>query len=363
MATKADQSPERLDLEEQREGLIVSEHQARYLWGAQLAEGRQVLDAGCGTGYGLRILEDAGASRVVGVDVSDEAVQHASKVAVGDNVDVFQADLRELPFSDGEFDLVVCFEVIEHVEDREAILDELSRVAGTDGILCISTPNRRVYPPGNPHHLHEYEPEEFEAALGERFANVSLYRQTAWLASAILADTESAAWGSTESLSPRAVKTAPRSPGEETFTIALAGQRELPSTGALLTLGEPFEVRWWEAQLDDVALQRRHERAEQGRVMLAVESELATAQSQIAQLRITLAEVKEWAADQMKQKVREQVKERDELEQQSEQIKEERRDYENRLSRAERTIDDITGSLSWRITSPLRRVKRLLGGG
>jgi hypothetical protein len=233
---------------------------------------------------------------------------------------------------------------------------------GGEGILCISTPNRRVYPPGNPHHLHEYEPEEIEVALGERFASVSLYRQTAWLASAILDDTESLAWGSAESFSPRTVKTAPRSPGEETFTIALAGNRELPSSGALLTLGEPFEVRWWETQLDDVTLQRGRERAEQGQVMLAIESELATAQSQIAQLRITLTEVKEWATEQVKKQLEERVKEQEELKEQGEQTREECRDYENRLRRAEGTIDDITGSLSWRITSPLRRLNRLLGG-
>ena len=177
MATHTEESPERLDTDGQGGRLIVSEHLGRYLWGAQLASGLKVLDAGCGTGYGLRILEAAGASRVVGVDLSTEAVAQASELSESKRIEVLQGDLAELPFSDGEFDLVVCFEVIEHVVEREAILDELMRVLGADGILCISTPNRRVYPPGNPHHVHEYEPEEFEQALAKRFAHVLLHRQ------------------------------------------------------------------------------------------------------------------------------------------------------------------------------------------
>jgi 2-polyprenyl-3-methyl-5-hydroxy-6-metoxy-1,4-benzoquinol methylase len=354
MASKTEQSPERLDLDEHRGDLIVSEHRGRYLWGAQLAPGLKVLDAGCGTGYGLGILEQAGASRVVGIDLSEEAVAHASQANPSERVEVLTGDLRALPFSDGEFDLVVCFEVIEHVDDREAILLELARVLGPRGLLCISTPNSRVYPPGNPYHVHEYEPEELAEALGAHFSEVTLYRQTAWLASAILSDTETEAWGSGEAFTPRTVKTEPRSPGEETFTVAVAGQGEVPVAPSVVAMGEPFEVRWWETQLNNVIIEsreldreRERERREQGQAMLHIETELAETYEKIAQLQITQAEVKEWAA--------EQVGERDKAEY-------ERRDFETRLRRAEATIGDITGSLSWRITAPVRAAKRLFSG-
>jgi 2-polyprenyl-3-methyl-5-hydroxy-6-metoxy-1,4-benzoquinol methylase len=192
MASHTDEHPERVNMDEHRGRLIASEHVARYLWGAQLARGRTVLDAGCGTGYGAKLIVEAGADRVVGVDISEDAVAEASEFNTSERVEIHQADLRSLPYADGEFSLVMCFEVIEHVEDRGAILDELARVLGREGILCISTPNRRVYPPGNPHHLHEYEPQEFAEVLGKHFSHVELHRQTAWLGSAILSDAESA---------------------------------------------------------------------------------------------------------------------------------------------------------------------------
>ena len=59
---------------------------------------------------------------------------------------------------DRSFDLVVCFEVIEHLEEPDAALRELERVVAADGVVLVSSPNRDVYEPGNPHHLHEYTP-------------------------------------------------------------------------------------------------------------------------------------------------------------------------------------------------------------
>ena len=138
-----------------------------------------------------------------------------------------------------------------------------------------------MYPPGNPHHVHEYEPEEFEQALAERFAHVLLHRQTPWLASTILSDAEFAASGSDESFSLRTVKTEPKEPGEETFTIAVAARKEIPSPQSLLTLGEPFEVRWWREQVEAHELANRaHEEeiAALRQELMAASREAASAQ-------------------------------------------------------------------------------------
>ncbi len=97
----------------------------------------------------------------------------------------------------------------------------------------------------------------------------------------------------------------------------------------------------------ECARERAERLQEQGRALLAAEAELASARDQVAQLRAGEAEA------------RSRTIERDELLRQSEQG---RRDFENRLRRAERTIDDITGSLSWRLTGPMRGAKRLLRG-
>jgi Glycosyl transferase family 2 len=131
---------------------------------------------------------------------------------------------------------------------------------------------------------------------------------------------------------------------------------DAPFAGAVLrglmdALGEVEQSREELASLrsDDACARERLERLqEQGRALLAAEAELASARDQLAQLRAGEAEMSNRAS------------ERDELLGQSEQC---RRDFENRLRQAERTIDDITGSFSWRLTSPLRGAKRLLGGG
>jgi ubiquinone/menaquinone biosynthesis C-methylase UbiE len=358
MATETDAAPERLDVGDRDARLIVAEHRGRYLWAAPLAHEQKVLDAGCGTGYGLTILKDAGATRIVGVDISAEAVATASKAGDGERVEVVQGDVAALPFADGEFDLVVCFEVIEHVEDRDTVLDELSRVLGPEGILCISTPNRLVYPPGNPHHIHEYEPEEFDQALAQRFTRVTLYRQAAWLASALLSDGEFATEGSDQPFSSLIAKTVPKAPGEEVFTVAVASQRETPPQRALLSLAEPFEVSWWQQQvqaaqeeatayrrqaLTEVLAQRRETAVAQGdalreresshisaRRVLEVEESLAQAQARIFAVEEAL-DSRTTLADELHERVK----------------------------RADRVMAAMKASVSWRITAPLRALKRL----
>jgi 2-polyprenyl-3-methyl-5-hydroxy-6-metoxy-1,4-benzoquinol methylase len=344
MATDTEDPPERLDADENRGRLIVSEHRGRYLWGAQLAAGMRVLDAGCGTGYGLGILADAGAATVVGVDISELAVAQAAAANPDRRIELVRSDLRALPFPDREFDLVVCFEVIEHVQEREAILDELARVLSADGVLCISTPNSGVYPPGNPFHVHEYEPQELAAALGKRFGHVALHRQTAWLASAIFSGAEFSAAGSEETLSLHTVKLESRAPGQETFTVALASQQQMTEPPALLTLGEPFEVRWWQEKID-LARRRAEEqvatavqaaagaeeaRRHNARALLAVEEVLAQSKARIFAL--------EEAADEHAERV-------ETLREQAE--------------RATHVMAAMEASMSWRITAPLRALKRL----
>lgn len=363
MASHPDEHPERIGLDENRGRLIASEHLGRYLWGAQLVRGRNVLDAGCGTGYGAKIIVESGADRVVGVDISKDAVAEASEFNTSERVEIDQADLRSLPYADGEFNLAMCFEVIEHVEDRDAVLDELARVLSSDGILCISTPNRRVYPPGNPHHLHEYEPREFAEVLGKRFSHVDLHRQTAWLGTAILSDAESASFGPAHSFSPRTVKMPPSScsRSEETFTVAVASQRKLPRVHPQLALGDSFEVRWWKDQIhaahtDAQARGREARDAEArglitARKLLGVEEMIAHSNAQIFALDQALDERSE-EADRLRRDV-------ERLEGEREQAKSDREQAMRAHERASYIVEAMNHSVSWRLTAPLRALKRV----
>jgi 2-polyprenyl-3-methyl-5-hydroxy-6-metoxy-1,4-benzoquinol methylase len=155
-AAREDASLERFDPGEDAGKLIDSEHRGRYWWAAQAVAGRDVLDAGCGVGYGLEVLATAGAASVTGVDIDEGAVERARERRVAG--EILTGDLRKLPFEDESFDVVVCFETIHHVADGERALGELHRVLRPGGLLLISSPSPDVYQRGNEHHVHEYRP-------------------------------------------------------------------------------------------------------------------------------------------------------------------------------------------------------------
>lgn len=231
---------ERFVPEDSRARLIDAEHQARYRWAAQIAGEAEILDAACGVGYGAAILAAAGAHRVVGLDRSSEAVLNARERA-GGVAEFVLGDLRRLPFPDASFDLITCFEAIEHVVDAGEVLDELARVLRPSGVLLVSSPNRQVFTPGNPHHVHEYTPEELRDALAARWAQVRLHRQHAHLASLLSGDAMFAAEGGEVALPVEVRKLNAASEG--LYTVAVASDATLPDLGDVVLLGGILEVR------------------------------------------------------------------------------------------------------------------------
>jgi SAM-dependent methyltransferase len=159
---------------------LLNEHMARYHFAVRLARGKRVLDAGCGAGYGSAELADV-AERVTAIDIAPEAVEYARAHYTLPNLAFEQASCIELPFADGAFDLVVAFEVIEHLENWRGFLQEARRVLAPPGQLIVSTPNRLYYtesrgPHGaNPFHVHEFDFDEFTRELREFFPYVSMF--------------------------------------------------------------------------------------------------------------------------------------------------------------------------------------------
>ncbi len=162
---------------------IYKEHIDRYVFAAGIAENRDALDVACGTGYGVDCLAEKGAGRVVGVDVSLEAVNYArERFGHGARVSFVCADGVVLPFADCSFDVVVSFETLEHIRAYRKFLAECRRVLRERGLLVCSTPNRRVFSPRlakplNPFHVKEFWPEEFVRLLRRFFGSITLYGQ------------------------------------------------------------------------------------------------------------------------------------------------------------------------------------------
>src|SRR5258706_951483 len=157
---------------------IELEHIHRYLAASALCQGKRVLDAASGEGYGAAILADAGA-RVTGVEIDAATVQAAQQKYP--DVEFVEADIVTLPFDDDQFDVVTSFETVEHVPNPEAMLDEFLRVLKPDGVLVVSTPDKTIYnqflAEPNAFHIRELERDEFREALSRRFSAVRMYGQ------------------------------------------------------------------------------------------------------------------------------------------------------------------------------------------
>jgi SAM-dependent methyltransferase len=158
---------------------LWGEHRSRYRFAAQrICPGERVLDVACGAGFGLSMLQAAGA-RALGVDYDGQLLAHLPTHA--DGRALLQADATRLPLRTASVDRVVSFETIEHVRDAAALVAELRRVLKPGGQLILSTPNRAFGPPerhtANPFHVREFTAAELRALLAAHFETVQLFGQ------------------------------------------------------------------------------------------------------------------------------------------------------------------------------------------
>lgn len=179
---------ERVDPQNPDHAVLLSEHIVRYFFSSSFVSGKRVLDAGCGEGYGAAALQTVGATAVIGIDLDEAALRSAQAQYERDNLHFLVGTVTNLPFPDHSIDVVVCFEVLEHLaeSDQRAFISEVDRVLDTNGTLIISTPNTEIYAPHvstailgvNPFHLHEHTYEEFAHILSNSFAHVEIIGQT-----------------------------------------------------------------------------------------------------------------------------------------------------------------------------------------
>jgi SAM-dependent methyltransferase len=150
-------------------------HEAAYLAVAPFTIGAVVLEAGCGEGYGARLLGER-AHRIVGLDYDDLTTKHVR--ATYRTVDVVRGDLQRLPFADHSVDVVANLQVIEHLWDQPGFVAECARVLRPAGTLIVTTPNRITFSPGagpddkplNPFHTKELTARELTELIAPHFA-------------------------------------------------------------------------------------------------------------------------------------------------------------------------------------------------
>jgi SAM-dependent methyltransferase len=142
-------------------------HEVVYRRLAPRCAGRDVLEAGCGEGYGADLIADV-ASSVIGLDYDEPTIAHVR--ARYPRVDVRHGNLASLPLPDASVDVVVNLQVIEHLWDQPQFVAECRRVLRPGGLLLMSTPNRITFSPGrdtpvNPFHTRELNARELTDLL------------------------------------------------------------------------------------------------------------------------------------------------------------------------------------------------------
>jgi ubiquinone/menaquinone biosynthesis C-methylase UbiE len=174
-----------------KEPALAYEHLHRYAYAAQLVRGKRVIDLASGEGYGSNMLAQS-ASAVIGIDIDPGAVEHArAKYGNrGRNVQFLIGSITDIPIIENHsYDVAVCFEGIEHIQDQESLLGEVKRLLKPDGLLIVSTPSKTAYQDHstdeNPFHLKELTFEEFRELLARHFKHSAFLGQRIYAQSSI----------------------------------------------------------------------------------------------------------------------------------------------------------------------------------
>lgn len=177
-ATSERHSPERVKSIEERVIHVIHVYAYRLVREYARTSDR-VLEVGFGEGYGSELIPDS-IGEYHGIEVSRDAVEHASARYGGAGRSFHHYDGRTFPFDDDSFDLVISFQVIEHVVDQQAYLTEIRRTCRDGGKVLIVTPNRNHRldggeRPWNRYHVVEFSPSELRSLLTQRFDEVELF--------------------------------------------------------------------------------------------------------------------------------------------------------------------------------------------
>ena len=130
-----------------------------------------LLEVGCGEGRGIELLKHM-TNSYTAVDKIADVVNGLSKKYA--DVNFIRANIPPLPFEDNTFDMVISFQVIEHIQNDELFLKEIHRVLRPGGKALISTPNSKMTLSRNPWHIREYTAAELTALCKKHFAHVDM---------------------------------------------------------------------------------------------------------------------------------------------------------------------------------------------
>ncbi|MDD5085428.1 MAG: class I SAM-dependent methyltransferase [Candidatus Omnitrophica bacterium] len=164
--------------------LDAHEHYARYAFATFFAKGIKVLDAACGCGYGSFMLAESGAKQVTAMDKNNGSINFAKDSYKRSNLVFYGGDILYVPEDNGEFDLVVAFETIEHIKENKQFLKEVKRLLKKNGLFLASVPNSSFFKieggkswSASKFHVGEYTERDLSQLLSPFFKNYLLIGQ------------------------------------------------------------------------------------------------------------------------------------------------------------------------------------------
>jgi 2-polyprenyl-3-methyl-5-hydroxy-6-metoxy-1,4-benzoquinol methylase len=104
-----------------------------------------IIDLGCGGGYISKYIYDNNQCNIVGVDFSSEAIEVAKKNCAGLPISFFCSSADKTELLDNIADVVVCFGVLEHIEDINSTINEILRILKNNGLLFITSSNKKSF--------------------------------------------------------------------------------------------------------------------------------------------------------------------------------------------------------------------------
>jgi len=164
---------------EKESPLMIARHFCAYRFAKDYVFNKDILDIGCGEGYGSYFL--AGFAKKVGaIDYDKEIISYAKNKYQKDNLEFYAIDVKDLSSFSNKFDAICSFQVIEHISDTKAFLEQIKDLLAGKGIFICSTPNRSDASPNsdtplNRFHVKEYLINEFKELLGTHFSKVEVF--------------------------------------------------------------------------------------------------------------------------------------------------------------------------------------------
>lgn len=156
------------------------EHLQRYYFASLFTKNRKVLDIGCGEGYGTYMLAKS-AALVTGLDIDSNLIDHANNKYRAENLTFVNAPAAKPGIAAQDYDVIICFEMIEHIDDQTELIKQVKKLLKPDGLFIISSPNKVFHSDKadykNPYHKKELYLDEFTHLLSISFKHTSFFAQ------------------------------------------------------------------------------------------------------------------------------------------------------------------------------------------